>query len=94
MLKCKYCGTETTKSGEKFINQGALNLHQSRCLDNPDKEKTDKKLKKNQNTSCPHEFIFLEDAIKRANDAGLKNALRMALAHGDNEVCMLCGEVK
>lgn len=97
MLKCRYCGTETTKNGVKFINQGSLNLHELRCSQNPDKENIKNLRKKNpslKDSSCEHEFLFLESAIKRANDITLKKALQTALVEGYHEVCIICGEVK
>jgi len=87
MLICKHCNSETDKNGKPWKNQGALNLHQYRCSENPDRKgniENVNQTKEEKDALCPQcgtELKFLNPDYEYH---------RQAIDGGYNLICPHC----
>lgn len=88
LLKCEFCGQETTKNGQPFKNHSALNTHiNMHCSKKPTKEK-----------SMEHPMVtatkFCVHAYKLLNSNSTNETMQRIIAAGHTKGCSKCGDLQ
>lgn len=90
MLECKHCGSDKNKQGKPWHNQGALNLHESRC-ELEQKAKGNEQTRNQQQSGNEQDEDGCNHKLKVLN--GNRPDHARAMNAGFKKYCTECGEL-
>lgn len=89
LLKCRFCGLETTKNGQPFKNHSALNTHiNMHC---PKKTETNIEL---ASKDCVHVYQLLNSNSVLLNSNSINEIVQQIIAKGYTKCCKKCGDLQ